>query len=428
MMEHIRESKWLNILMSVLLAVLFWMYVRAELDPAQTSWFYHVPVEITGSSVLTRQGLTVANLSQSTVDLRIEGPVSVLDSLSRSRKDLSVTLDVSKCTEGENKLVYTPNWPVNINTESITTIDRDPETITVTVEKLYTSSFNVEFQLKGTVADGYQAGTAAINPETVVVSGPAEQVSRVKKVVAVLETEEGEKVQLPMMQKWPVRVGRPYKHKYPPTIPLQSGQRIVDTFFPVAKGGTAATPFYDVSSADWYYDPVRYVYEKNLFSGMDDHHFSPNGAMNRAMLMTVLYRMGGSPSGQLQSADVSFRDVADSAWYAPYVKWAAAQKITAGTSPDTFAPEQQVTRQQVAVLLYSFAGNYLGKQTDQRADLSGYSDLNQASDWAREALSWAVGTGIMGSSSSDRLTLSPQKSASRAEVAAMLRAFSEKMA
>ena len=189
MMEHIRESKWLNILMSVLLAVLFWLYVRAELDPAQTSWFYHVPVEITGSSVLTRQGLTVANLSQSTVDLRIEGPVSVLDSLSRSRKDLSVTLDVSKCTEGENKLVYTPNWPVNINTESITTIDRDPETITVTVEKLYTSSFNVEFQLKGTVADGYQAGTAAINPETVVVSGPAEQVSRVKKVVAVLETE-----------------------------------------------------------------------------------------------------------------------------------------------------------------------------------------------------------------------------------------------
>ena len=182
MMEHIRESKWLNILMSVLLAVL--------LDPSQTSWFYHVPVEITGSTVLTRQGLTVANLSQSTVDLRIEGPASVLDSLSRSRKDLSVTLDVSKCTEGENKLVYTPNWPVNINTDSIVTIDRDPETITVTVEKLYTSSFNVEFQLKGTVADGYQAGTPAINPETVVVSGPAEQVSRVKKVVAVLETED----------------------------------------------------------------------------------------------------------------------------------------------------------------------------------------------------------------------------------------------
>ena len=190
MMEHIRESKWLNILMSVLLAVLFWLYVRAELDPSQTSWFYHVPVEITGSTVLTRQGLTVANLSQSTVDLRIEGPASVLDSLSRSRKDLSVTLDVSKCTEGENKLVYTPNWPVNINTDSIVTIDRDPETIAVTVEKLYTSSFNVEFQLKGTVADGYQAGTPAINPETVVVSGPAEQVSRVKKVVAVLETED----------------------------------------------------------------------------------------------------------------------------------------------------------------------------------------------------------------------------------------------
>ncbi|MEI3141450.1 MAG: hypothetical protein V8S34_07930 [Lawsonibacter sp.] len=83
------------VLLSVLLAVLFWLYVRAELDPSQTSWIYHVPVEITGSTVLTSQGLTVAGLSQSTVDLRMRRPASVLDNLSRSRKDLSVTLDVS---------------------------------------------------------------------------------------------------------------------------------------------------------------------------------------------------------------------------------------------------------------------------------------------------------------------------------------------
>ena len=177
--------------MSVLLAVLFWLYVRAELRPGRRpAGSITSPWRSPAASSSPARASPWPIISQSTVDLRIEGPASVLDSLSRSRKDLSVTLDVSKCTEGENKLVYTPNWPVNINTESIATIDRDPETITVTVEKLYTSSFNVEFQLKGTVADGYQAGTAAINPETVVVSGPAEQVSRVKKVVAVLETED----------------------------------------------------------------------------------------------------------------------------------------------------------------------------------------------------------------------------------------------
>lgn len=192
-------------------------------------------------------------------------------------------------------------------------------------------------------------------------------------------------------------------------------------------GTGAATPFYDVSITDWYYDPVSYVYENELFSGMDERHFGPGEAMNRAMLMTVLYRMAGSPSGELEAADVSFDDVPASAWYSPYVKWGAARGITAGTSPATFSPEQQVTRQQVVVLLYSFASNYLGKTLDNRADLSGYQDLAQASDWARDALSWAVAEGIVSSSSADALTLSPQKNANRAEVATMLRSFAEKI-
>ncbi|MEA4932870.1 MAG: CdaR family protein [Lawsonibacter sp.] len=188
-MERLRESKWVYVLLSILLAVVFWLYVRAELDPPQASWFYNVPVQMAGESMLTRQGLTVSALSTESVSLRVEAPASVLDSLARNRKNFWVTVDVSKCVDGENRLNYTPSWPTNINTEKVTTVNREPEGIIVTVEKLYTSTFNVEFQLRGKVADGYQAGTPAISPETVVVSGSVEQVSQVAKVVAVLESE-----------------------------------------------------------------------------------------------------------------------------------------------------------------------------------------------------------------------------------------------
>jgi hypothetical protein len=197
--------------------------------------------------------------------------------------------------------------------------------------------------------------------------------------------------------------------------------------YQTTEGSSSATPFYDVSQTDWYYAPVSYVYQNGLFSGMSDHQFSPNAAMNRAMLMTVLYRLAGAPAEELAAADLSFSDVADSAWYASYVKWGAAQGITAGTSATTFSPEQQITREQLVVLLYSFTSRYLGLDLGEGVDLSNYQDWNKASTWARDALSWAVGQGIISSSSATQLTLSPQKNATRAEVATMLRAFAEKV-
>ena len=200
------------------------------------------------------------------------------------------------------------------------------------------------------------------------------------------------------------------------TIISGAAQLGVQGSYDYTPSGLTATPFYDVSRTDWFYDPVSYVYGSQLFSGMDDHHFGPYEAMNRAMLMTVLYRMAGAPEAELAAADVSFSDVPDSAWYAPYVKWGAAQGITAGTGPDTFSPEQQVTRQQVVKLDLS-----------GRADLSAYLDLEQTDSWAREPFSWAVSQGVVGSTTAGALTLSPGKSANRAEVATMLRAFAEKI-
>lgn len=192
-------------------------------------------------------------------------------------------------------------------------------------------------------------------------------------------------------------------------------------------GGVKATPFYDVLVTDWYHDAVDYVYRNKLFSGMGEHEFAPAADMNRAMLMTVLYRLAGSPEREMAAADVSFDDVPADAWFAPFVRWGASQNVTAGTGNNCFSPNQQVTRQQVVVLLYSFANKYMGLNTRGQTDLSGYQDADRVSDWAREGMSWAVAKGIVGDDLLADGLLAPQRNASRAEVAAMLHAFSEKI-
>lgn len=189
-----------------------------------------------------------------------------------------------------------------------------------------------------------------------------------------------------------------------------------------------SAPFLDVKRSDWYYEAVNYVYNNQFFSGMGDHTFSPDATMNRAMLMTVLYQMAGAPKDELESAQVSLNDVPDHAWYAPYVKWGVAQGIASGTGNGGFTPEGQVTREQVVVMLHSFASKYTGQSVKASGDLSGYADHGLVSSWAVQAMSWAVEQGVIsGSADGEQVLLVPQGNASRAQVAAMLRSFSEKI-
>lgn len=191
MLGKLRESRWVFILLSIILAVIFWAYVRGVVDPDDSTTLHNVRLEVTGTSVLTGQGLTVSGLSQETVDLHVEAPSSVINNLVRYREDIYVPLDVSRCTEGENRVtVGQPVWPTNFNTDEVVLQGKEPGVITVEVDRLYTNTFEVEFQLDGQVADGYQMGTPAIEPERVTVSGPVEQVNKIAHVVAVLESEE----------------------------------------------------------------------------------------------------------------------------------------------------------------------------------------------------------------------------------------------
>ncbi|MGN0968588.1 MAG: S-layer homology domain-containing protein [Oscillospiraceae bacterium] len=193
----------------------------------------------------------------------------------------------------------------------------------------------------------------------------------------------------------------------------------VQGYYDLERTGETYTPFTDLTPDDWYCNDVRFVYENKLFQGMTATTFSPKAKMNRAMLATVLYRLAGAGGG-VPSA--GFTDVAPGDWYADAVNWAANMGIVTGMGDGTFAPNANVTREQMAAMLYRYARDYLGMQITPSGDLSAFPDRAKVSSWAEDALSWAVGQGIM--NGYDNGTLSPGGTASRAEVAAMLRRFS----
>ncbi|MCI8436279.1 MAG: hypothetical protein HFF59_03030 [Lawsonibacter sp.] len=186
-MARLKESRWVYILLSIVLAIVFWVYVRASVDPNGVTSIHNVRVETTGTSVLASQGLIISDISPQMVELPVEGPTSARAELLRNRSGLCVRVDVSSCSEGENTLRYREVWPEGINSDDLTA---KTSTLVVTVEKLYTKSFDVQFQLNGRVAQGYQMGTPAIEPVSVVVGGPVEQVNQVDKVAAILESGE----------------------------------------------------------------------------------------------------------------------------------------------------------------------------------------------------------------------------------------------
>lgn len=175
-------------------------------------------------------------------------------------------------------------------------------------------------------------------------------------------------------------------------------------------------PFTDVSTSDWFYDDVAFVYENGLFSGTDSRSFSPNASMTRAMLVTVLYRLEGEPTLTGRS---SFTDVRSGAYYEKAVIWAAANGIVTGTDSTSFSPAAKVTREQLAAILYRYA-QYRKLDTDASAKLNSFTDADSVSAYASEALGWAVSEGLINGASGK---LMPKGDATRAQVAAILHRF-----
>ena len=170
----------------------------------------------------------------------------------------------------------------------------------------------------------------------------------------------------------------------------------------------------DVAPSDWYYSAIKYTYDHNLMSGVSANSFQPSGDTTRATIVTVLWRLDDSPE---QKYSAGFTDVVASQWYTEAVAWATENGIVSGYGGGLFGPNDTITQEQLAAILYRYA-RYKGYDMTASADLSGYTDSGSISTWAQTAMQWANGAGLITGTSAT--TLNPLGAATRAEVASIL--------
>ena len=178
--------------------------------------------------------------------------------------------------------------------------------------------------------------------------------------------------------------------------------------------------FTDVDTSLWYHSHVDYVVEKNLMVGTSATTFEPNSTITRAMVVTILYRMAGSPA---VSGSPSYNDVPAATWYSNAVKWATDKGIAYGYGGGKFGPNDPVTREQMAAFLMRYA-KFKGKSPSPSGSLSGYTDAGKVSSWAVDAMKWTVANGIIVGTSAT--TLEPGGNATRAQFAAIAHRYIDK--
>ena len=184
-----------------------------------------------------------------------------------------------------------------------------------------------------------------------------------------------------------------------------------------------AAKFEDVKRNEWYYDGIHYCVEKGLMNGTgaDTAIFEPDSPTERAMLVTVLYRLEGQP----EVGENRFTDVADGKWYTNAIAWAAENGIVLGHGDDTFGPYDNITRGQMATILYRYA-KYKGYDVTAKADITTFADGSGIKDWVADAMAWAVAEQLINGIENNQLD--HQGDANRAQMATILYRFCENVA
>ena len=182
----------------------------------------------------------------------------------------------------------------------------------------------------------------------------------------------------------------------------------------------AALPFTDVADTAWYADAVQYVYENGLMTGVSESEFAPDGTATRGQIVTILWRLAGSP---VVNYAMRYADVDEGAWYGEAVRWAASTGVVTGYSESSFGPNDAITREQLAAILYRYIKTQGQGFTGMWYFPLRYDDAASISSWADEAMHWCVMKGLLNGTS--ETTLSPQLTATRAQLAAILQRFCE---
>ena len=290
----------------------------------------------------------------------------------------------------------------------------------------YNCYFNSSALLKqgDTVCEAKGSGVEATNSEAIHVEGKTAEELGSKEFAALLNSNiEGEKLAASIAEVNDVlensKSGLTQKNYYENNIlqkweVLKNGVVGFDTA--IKDDPAKEMPFTDVTDNDWFKEDVAYAYAKGLMIGVEETKFAPNETTNRAMIVTILYRLEGTP----EVGETSFKDVETNTWYTKAVAWAEHNNIVNGYGDGNFGPMDKITREQMATILYRYA-ELKGMDISASADLSAFTDAEQISDYAQKAISWANASGLikgMGDS-----TLNPQGNALRCHVAAIFHRF-----
>ena len=187
------------------------------------------------------------------------------------------------------------------------------------------------------------------------------------------------------------------------------------------EGTVSELPFEDVKVEQWFYDAVKYVYDNEMMNGVSATEFAPDASLTRGTIARVLFNLEGAASG----AAATFDDVPADAWFADAVNWAAANDIVTGYGDGTFGPDNNITREQMATILYRYA-QFKGYDVSVKGDLSAFTDGADVSEWAKDALSWCVGVKLI--NGRDNGTVDALGTATRAEIAQIFMNFCENIA
>ena len=206
------------------------------------------------------------------------------------------------------------------------------------------------------------------------------------------------------------------------TFEMPKGDVEIEVSFAAISDETPKADFVDVPADAWYAEAVQYVYENGMMSGTSETTFSPNLTTTRGMIVTILYRLENEPT---VTDTTAFTDVAADQYYANAVAWAAQNGIVSGIDATTFAPNNAITREQMAAILYRYA-QFKGYDVSAKADLSVYTDAASVGAYATDAMAWANGAGLITGTSAT--TLTPAGNATRAQVATILMRFCENIA
>jgi hypothetical protein len=192
-------------------------------------------------------------------------------------------------------------------------------------------------------------------------------------------------------------------------------------FIPTSILASERLPFDDVKVSSWFYEPVKYVYDKGIMNGMSSDKFFPNKETTRAELVTVLYRMEGEPA----TSGKSFNDVDAGSFYEDAVKWASSNNIVTGYDNGNFGPKDIITREDLLTIFYRYA-NFKNLDTTNTSNFKNFEDGSEVSPYASSAMNWAIGKNILRTDGNNMLH--PKKLSNRAEIADVIMRYFENFA